>query len=49
MLRTDTHFEQIPLEAIKPLIRKAFSGDPGTEQTPTIKEKDSKAPVKEEA
>jgi hypothetical protein len=49
MVRTDTHFEQVPLEAIKPLIQKASPGVPNAEQTPAIKEKDSKAPVKEEA
>jgi hypothetical protein len=49
MLRSDTYFEQVPLETIKPLIRKSLAADVITEPTPPIEEKDSENPLKAEA
>ena len=48
MLRPDTHFEQIPLEAVKSLVQKTLQEDVSTPQIPPIEEKDSQTSLKAE-
>jgi hypothetical protein len=49
MLRSDTYFEQIPLEAIKTLVEKADPEDVSAQQISPIEKKDSSNPLKAKA
>lgn len=42
MLRSNTHFEQIPIEAVKALVPQAIHEDESTERLEQTKEKNSK-------
>jgi hypothetical protein len=43
MPKTDTHFEQVPLEVVKSLVQQEVYGDQNAERPPKTKETDSQA------